>query len=159
MPEALTQLDPLWDELFPAEQARIVQLLVERVDVRTHGVEVRLRPNGLAGLVREVAGGRRAAAGKRATVSPNGETITIHIPMTFRKRGGRKLVVTPDGRRVGAAAAGRQRDGQGAGAGVPVAEDAGRERVWDDRGVGEAREGLGRRRWRRPVSGRQPLRR
>ena len=31
--EALLQLDPLWDELFPAEQARIVQLLVERVDV------------------------------------------------------------------------------------------------------------------------------
>ena len=60
--EALIQLDPLWDELFPAEQARIVQLLVERVDVRTHGVEVRLRPNGLAGLVREVAGSRRAAA-------------------------------------------------------------------------------------------------
>ena len=57
-----TQLDPLWDELFPAEQARIVQLLVERVDVRMHGVEVRLRPNGLAGLVREVAGSRRAAA-------------------------------------------------------------------------------------------------
>ena len=24
--EALTQLDPLWDELFPAEEARIVQL-------------------------------------------------------------------------------------------------------------------------------------
>ena len=60
--EALLQLDPLWDELFPAEQARIVQLLVERVDVRMHGVEVRLRPNGLAGLVREVAGSRRAAA-------------------------------------------------------------------------------------------------
>ena len=56
------QLNPRWDELFPAEQARIVQLLVERVDVRTHGVEVRLRPNGLAGLVREVAGSRRAAA-------------------------------------------------------------------------------------------------
>ena len=60
--EALLQLDPLWDELFPAEQARIVQLLVERVDVRMQGVEVRLRPNGLAGLVREVAGSRRAAA-------------------------------------------------------------------------------------------------
>ena len=42
--EALLQLDPLWDELFPAEQARIVQLLVERVDLRMHGVEVRLRP-------------------------------------------------------------------------------------------------------------------
>lgn len=33
----------------------------------------------------------------RATVSADGETITINMPMTFRKRGGRKLVVTPDG--------------------------------------------------------------
>jgi hypothetical protein len=60
--EALIQLDRLWEELFPAEQARIVQLLVERVDVRMQGVEVRLRPNGLGGLVREVTGNRRAAA-------------------------------------------------------------------------------------------------
>lgn len=60
--EALTELGALWDELPPAEQARIVQLLVERVDVQTHGVEVRLRPNGLAGLALEVASGRRAAA-------------------------------------------------------------------------------------------------
>ena len=61
--EALLQLDPLWDELFPAEQARIVQLLVERVEVRIDGVDVRLRVNGLSGLVREVAGAeeRRAA--------------------------------------------------------------------------------------------------
>ena len=50
------------NETIAAEQARIVQLLVERVDVRMHGVEVRLRPNGLAGLVREVTGSRRAAA-------------------------------------------------------------------------------------------------
>ena len=48
--------------LFLAEQALIVQLLVERVAVRLHGVEVRLRQNGLAGLVREVADSRRAAA-------------------------------------------------------------------------------------------------
>ena len=33
----------------------------------------------------------------RATVSADGETITVHMPLTFRKRGGRKLVVTPDG--------------------------------------------------------------
>jgi hypothetical protein len=34
-------------------------------------------------------------AGKqRTTVSADGETITVHIPLTFRKRGGRKLVVT-----------------------------------------------------------------
>jgi hypothetical protein len=33
----------------------------------------------------------------RATVSADGETITVHIPLTFQKRRGRKLVVTPDG--------------------------------------------------------------
>jgi site-specific DNA recombinase len=60
--DALLQLDPLWDELFPAEQARIVQLLVDRVDVRMGGFDVRLRPNGLSGLVREIAGSTRAAA-------------------------------------------------------------------------------------------------
>ena len=53
--EALTRLDPLWDELFPAEQARIVTLLVERVEIGTEGLNVRLRMDGLAGLVREMA--------------------------------------------------------------------------------------------------------
>ena len=28
---------------------------------------------------------------------PEINTITIHIPMAFRRRGGRKLVITPDG--------------------------------------------------------------
>ena len=27
----------------------------------------------------------------------SGEIITVHIPMAFRKRGGRRIVVTPDG--------------------------------------------------------------
>src|SRR6185295_10055058 len=48
--EALQRLDPIWNELFPAEQARIVQLLVERVDVGPEGVDIRLRTEGLANL-------------------------------------------------------------------------------------------------------------
>ena len=51
---ALTRLDPLWNEMFPAEQARIVALLVERVDIGSHGLNVRLRTDGLAALVREM---------------------------------------------------------------------------------------------------------
>lgn len=51
---ALTRLDPLWDELFPAEQARIVTLLVERVDIGTEGLNVRLRVDGLSRLAREM---------------------------------------------------------------------------------------------------------
>jgi site-specific DNA recombinase len=49
--EALEQLDPIWDELFPAEQARIVQLLVERVDIGLDGVDIRLRTSGIASLI------------------------------------------------------------------------------------------------------------
>jgi hypothetical protein len=52
--EALERLDPLWNELFPAEQARIVQLLVERVDVRPGGIDIRLRTEGLTQLVTEL---------------------------------------------------------------------------------------------------------
>ena len=33
----------------------------------------------------------------RGQVPGDGETITVRIPLTFRKRGGRKLVMTPDG--------------------------------------------------------------
>ena len=51
---ALEGLDPLWDELFPTEQAWIVQLLVERVDVRTDGLELRLRTEGLERLVSDL---------------------------------------------------------------------------------------------------------
>ncbi len=44
----------LWAELFPAEQARIMKLLVERVDVFPDGLELRLRAEGLASLAAEL---------------------------------------------------------------------------------------------------------
>ena len=61
--DALEQLDPIWQELFPGEQARIVQLLVQRVDVHTDGLEVRLRADGLRSLVAELGIENGAHAG------------------------------------------------------------------------------------------------
>jgi DNA invertase Pin-like site-specific DNA recombinase len=52
--EALAALDPLWTELFPAEQARIIQLLIERVDIGTNGLKLRFRDKGLTQMVAEV---------------------------------------------------------------------------------------------------------
>jgi len=52
--EALQRLDPVWNELFPAEQARVIQLLVERVDVSPDGVDIRLRTEGLSNLTTEL---------------------------------------------------------------------------------------------------------
>jgi site-specific DNA recombinase len=53
--ETLERLDPVWEELFPAEQARIVQLLVARVDVGVDGIEIHLRTNGLTSTYRQLA--------------------------------------------------------------------------------------------------------
>jgi hypothetical protein len=52
--EALEHLDPLWEELFPAEQARIVQLLVQRIELTRDGLELRLRTQGLGHIVQEL---------------------------------------------------------------------------------------------------------
>ena len=49
--------DPLWDDLFPAEQARIVRALVERIEVGPAGADIRLRVAGLASLVRDLGAG------------------------------------------------------------------------------------------------------
>jgi DNA invertase Pin-like site-specific DNA recombinase len=58
--DALVEFDALWNELFPAEQTRIVQLLVERVDVNPDGLTIRLRADGLASLAKDLQ--RKAAA-------------------------------------------------------------------------------------------------
>ncbi len=54
--DALGRLDPLWGELFPAEQHRIVQLLVDRVEVSVDGVDLRLRVDGLTVVARDLGG-------------------------------------------------------------------------------------------------------
>jgi DNA invertase Pin-like site-specific DNA recombinase len=51
---ALQRFNDLWDALYPAEQARIVRLLVDRVTVGPSGMAVDLRNNGIATLVREL---------------------------------------------------------------------------------------------------------
>ncbi len=52
--DALHRLDPLWEHLFPAEQARIVRSLVEQVVVGPAGADIRLRVEGLNSLVRDL---------------------------------------------------------------------------------------------------------
>ena len=63
---ALSQLDPLWGELFPAEQARIVRLLVERVEIGPTGADIRLRVEGLANLVQDLGVVARSGAMRTA---------------------------------------------------------------------------------------------
>ena len=59
--DTLQRPDRLWDELFPAEQARIVRLLVERVEVGPDGADIRLRIAGLTSLMQELRGSGNGA--------------------------------------------------------------------------------------------------
>ena len=56
--EELFRFDELWSELFPAEQARIVQLLIARIDLSETGADITLKVDGLASVVEDF----RAAA-------------------------------------------------------------------------------------------------
>ena len=51
---ALTQFEDLWNELFPAEQARIVELLVERIDLKPDTLDITLKIEGLTSLYAEL---------------------------------------------------------------------------------------------------------
>ena len=52
--EKLRAFNDLWSELFPAEQARIVQLLVARVDVSENGADITLNVEGLASILADL---------------------------------------------------------------------------------------------------------
>ena len=120
--EALRCIDPVWDELFPAEQARVVKLLVERVIVHPNGLDVRIRTGGLQSLVSELRGvvddAKTAPASSRQglyvldvpeggsaergghkdgepSIVRDGDNILIHIPMRFQKRSGRREIIVP----------------------------------------------------------------
>ena len=59
---ALHDFSALWAQLFPAEQARIIQLLIRRVTVTAAGLEVDIRRDGIAGVIREMIAPRRLEA-------------------------------------------------------------------------------------------------
>ena len=59
---ALQGFQGLWTQLFPAEQARITQLLVRRITVTAEGLVIDLRTDGIAGVMRELMTPRRLEA-------------------------------------------------------------------------------------------------
>jgi hypothetical protein len=60
--DALARFDPVWSELFPAEQERLIRLLVQRVVVGEAGAQISLNLEGLASLARDLSQAKRIAA-------------------------------------------------------------------------------------------------
>ncbi len=51
---ALNQVDMIWEQLFPKEQTRILQLLIEKIIVTPDNLDIRLRDNGIEALALEL---------------------------------------------------------------------------------------------------------
>ena len=51
---ALMEFSDLWKELFPVEQARIVELLVKRVELRPDHIDITIKIEGLTSLCNEL---------------------------------------------------------------------------------------------------------
>lgn len=52
---ALKRLRGIWDQLYPAEQNRLLRLLVERVQLRPGGMEITWRELGMYEVAAEIA--------------------------------------------------------------------------------------------------------
>ncbi|NBO46908.1 MAG: site-specific recombinase [Actinobacteria bacterium] len=52
--ESLADIFAIWRELFPGEQQRLLELILERVVLNENSLEVRVRAEGLHSLIREV---------------------------------------------------------------------------------------------------------
>ena len=59
---ALQRFPELWAQLFPGEQARIIQLLVRRVTVTSEGLVIDLLTDGIAGVMRDLMTPRQLEA-------------------------------------------------------------------------------------------------
>jgi len=53
---ALNMFDPIWDVLFPIEQARIIELLIRQIEFngKTQKMTVEFRPTGIKALAEEI---------------------------------------------------------------------------------------------------------
>lgn len=51
---AMKKIDPIWNELFPIEQNRLLHLLIEKVVLTTTDLEVQIRVDGINSLIAEL---------------------------------------------------------------------------------------------------------
>ena len=141
--EALIEFDALWDELFPTEQARIVQLLVERIDVGVDGISIRLRTEGIASVIAELR--PQHAEG---SLMPNHEISRDGTSLTVTHPDGHSQAWWSQGRRLAGrrramgaiTAAHRQHAAASRRPGIPLEAATGVGSVRDDQRTRRSRE-------------------
>lgn len=91
---ALANFETMWDELFPIEQARIVQLMLKEVVIHPDRMIMHFHPLGMVTLLQEMMPELNLEQQRNATV---GSPVTLEIPISMNKKGARKFIKAPNG--------------------------------------------------------------
>jgi site-specific DNA recombinase len=62
---AFQSIKVFWEDLFPLERNRLINLLVERIEIQKDGIDMTLKTNGLTSLVSELTGMAEEVEGRR----------------------------------------------------------------------------------------------
>lgn len=63
---AFQSIEVFWEDLFPLERNRLINLLVERIEIQKDGIDMTLKTNGLTSLVSELTGLAEEVEGRNA---------------------------------------------------------------------------------------------
>ncbi len=91
--KALKNFDMMWAELFPAEQARIIQLVIDNILVHPDKIIITFHPSGMLSVLHQFM----------PDLKNHGDIddpMVIEIPVQFQRKAKRKRITTPDGRNV-----------------------------------------------------------
>lgn len=95
-PEAASMLqhfDLVWGELYPAEQARIVQLVLHRIVLHPKKIVLHFNPAGIAAVLHELLPDLTLDGGGAPSAD---EPMIMEIPVDFKKRHKRRIITAPD---------------------------------------------------------------
>ena len=89
----LKNFETMWNELFPVEQARIIQLVIDGIIVHPDKIIITFHPSGMLSVLHQFMPDLK-------THGDIDEPIVMEIPVQFQRKAKRKHIIKPDGSHV-----------------------------------------------------------
>jgi site-specific DNA recombinase len=89
--KSLKNFDMMWAELFPAEQARIIQLVIDHIVVHPDKIIITFHPSGMLSVLHQFMPDLKI----HGNID---DQMVMEIPVRFQRKTKRKNITTPDGR-------------------------------------------------------------
>jgi site-specific DNA recombinase len=102
-----SHIESLWEMLFPAEQYRLMRLMIECVIIREDVINIILKTDEMPSLISELAGMELSPRNEQEQSANNDRELSIQpdvlpegkvmlrVPTTFKYKNGRKTIITP----------------------------------------------------------------